>query len=499
MKLKSKLYGIVVLTSAMLTLQSCENFTDIDQKGVNQLKKTSDLELLLNFQYNFKYTDCCIISGDLLDGMTAPYFPQLFENDVKNYTTILTMWDESEHASKLPKLTSEDGFYESCYNIIGRVANPVLSGLENATGPDEDKNRLRAEALTLRAYCHFLAAQKYARAYDPATADTEPCMPYLTDDWDIMEPTSQVTQKTYYGNIITDLDQAIALNSLPDVAKNRMRICAAMPYALKAHVLLTVRDIDGAREAAFEALRHGDEITDYSTLVNDEISQGGIDIRIIRYGSSLILAEDYLSDGNQSVHQFITPFCDNMFEPGSYRQLYSATYFKMRLGQNDHDDLDNDIRLQKSTHIQKYGIDYDVTDDSYPKNAVGIKTSHMYLILAECAIEKGNFDEAMGYLDIVRRNRIEVRFYHDLKGTVSGKTEAIECLKKTCHGEYAFTIWNFFCRKRWTRLNDYKEIFYRQMCGRTFTLTPESDLWVFPLPLTVMAQNPNLKHNYPTK
>lgn len=498
MKLRTQLYGIIAMTVAALGFQSCESFTDIDQKGVNQLKKVSDLELLLNFQYDFKYTDCGVISGDVIEGSEAPYFPQLFENAIKNYNTILAMWDEGEHSSRLPMLTSDDGFYESCYNIIGRVANPVLAGLDNASGSEEDKKRLRAEALTLRAYCHFLAAQKYARAYNPVTAETEPCMPYLTDDWDIQVPTSQLTQKEYYEKIIADLDRAIELNSLQEVAKNRMRICAAVPYALKAHVLLTIRDIDGARDAAQNALRHGSEINNYATLINDETSRGGVGIKVLKYGNGLNLTEDYLSDGNQNEHQFITPYCESMFEPGSYRMLYSETYFKVNLGKNDPADLDNDLILQKKDHLQQYGVDYDIFFDSDPKNAAGVKTTHMYLILAECAIEKGNFDEAMGYLDTVRKNRIEPGYYRDLKGTVSSKADAIKCLKKTCHGEYALTIWNFFCRKRWNQLGDYKETLTRQMCGKTFTLTPESDMWVFPLPLTVMAQNPNLKHNYTT-
>ena len=60
-------------------------------------------------------------------------------------------------------------------------------------------------------------------------------------------------------------------------------------------------------------------------------------------------------------------------------------------------------------------------------------------------------------------------------------------------------MWNFFNRKRWTLLDDYKETLTRELCGRTFTLKPESDMWVFPIPRAVILQNPNLHHNYPTR
>lgn len=494
----AKYIGISACLAAIMC-QSCESFTEVDQKGMNLLTKTSDLELLLNANYSGSYGDMGVVCGDVIDGWNTGYLPELSTKASKNYNEILTLWDEAEHASRLPLLTEDDGDYERFYSVIGRIANPILQRVDAAKGSEEHKARLKAEAYTLRAYFHFLAAQKYARAYDPATAETEQCMPYLMDDWDIQIPTSQLTQKDFYGKILADLDRAIELKSLPEQAINHQRFGAAMPYAVKAHVMMAMRDLDGAASAAREALKHGGEISDYATMLEDDLSYGGVPVKKLVLGPKLLLAEDYFTSCSQNLFNLMTPFCESMFEEGSYKLDNYPTTFLNNRGLYDPSDLDNDLKLLKENALSSYGVPYNTLYDMKGQNnLIGIKTTHMYLILAECAIEGSNINEGMGYLDTIRRNRISPDHYHDLKNVVDNRADAIRWLKKTCHGEYVWSMWNFFCRKRWNMLADYKETFTRELCGKTYTLTPESDLWVFPLPLSVMAQNHNLKHNYPT-
>ncbi|MCM1050694.1 MAG: RagB/SusD family nutrient uptake outer membrane protein [Paenibacillus sp.] len=490
----------VMAVASAMALGSCESYTDIDQKGMNLLTKTSDLELLLNTQYSGPIDDLGTVSGDIISRSDCGYLPQTLTNSVKTYGSILISWDEEAHASRLPQLTEQDGLYEACYNYIGRIANPILQRVDDADGTQDHKDRLRAEAYAMRAFFHFIVAQKYAKAYDPSVASSEPCIPYMTEDCDIQQPTSQATQKEVYELILRDLDRAIELNSLPESAINRMRFCAAMPYAIKAHVLLVMRDLDGAEIAAKEALKHGDMIDDYADYIATGYSYGGFPIESFTPGTSLNLEEDYFASAEQNIFKLITPFCESMFEDGSYRKDNLVTNALRYRGAYDPDDLDNDLLIIKANNEKSYGVPYIMTYDmrSY-HNTIGIKTTHMYLILAECAIGRGDIGSAMEYLDMIRVKRIAPSHYQDLKGRVQDKAEAIRCLKKTCHGEYAYTIWNFFCRKRWTKLDDYKETFTRVLCGNTYTLTPESDLWVFPFPVSVMALNPNLKHNYDTK
>lgn len=99
----------------------------------------------------------------------------------------------------------------------------------------------------------------------------------------------------------------------------------------------------------------------------------------------------------------------------------------------------------------------------------------------------------MGYLDKIRINRIVPEEYADLQGVVTDKATAIKYLKMSAQTEGMFSIWNFVNRKRWTQIEDFKETITRTVCGIDMTLTPDSKLWVFPIPQNVININPNFK------
>ena len=103
----------------------------------------------------------------------------------------------------------------------------------------------------------------------------------------------------------------------------------------------------------------------------------------------------------------------------------------------------------------------------------------------------------MDYLDKIRVGRFFPEDYHALKGSVTTKTEAIGMLRKVAHGENVFNIYDFITLKRWTLLDDYKEYISWTYSGTTYTLKPESTIWVFPFPKNLMEKNGNFEHNYP--
>ena len=131
-------------------------------------------------------------------------------------------------------------------------------------------------------------------------------------------------------------------------------------------------------------------------------------------------------------------------------------------------------------------------------NTYGLKTTQQYLIVAECEIRKGNYSEAMKYLDAIRAKRIDPDLYAPLEGAVTSKDDALAHLKQTALGENLYSIFNFVERKRWNQLDDMKETLSRTfnlISGQsyTFTLAPDSPLWTFPFPGNAVDNNPNLK------
>lgn len=135
-------------------------------------------------------------------------------------------------------------------------------------------------------------------------------------------------------------------------------------------------------------------------------------------------------------------------------------------------------------------------------NTFGLKTTHQYLIIAECEIRAGNYDTAMEYLDAIREKRIDPQIYAPLKGAVNTKEDAIAHLKQTALGENVYSIYNFIERKRWNQLDDMKETLTKTynlaMTGGdvySFSLEPDSPLWIFPFPMNARDNNPNLTPN----
>ncbi|MFR7812822.1 MAG: RagB/SusD family nutrient uptake outer membrane protein, partial [Butyricimonas faecihominis] len=90
-------------------------------------------------------------------------------------------------------MTESDYKYTRLYEIIGQVANPVLLNVDVASGDRVLADRLKAEALVLRAWCHYLLVNFYAKAYNPATAETDPGIVYALETDDMAAPNEKLT------------------------------------------------------------------------------------------------------------------------------------------------------------------------------------------------------------------------------------------------------------------------------------------------------------------
>lgn len=185
--MRKTIYNYLVL-AMVLICTSCSDFTDIQPKGKNLLSTTDEIEMLLNSEFYLSSTDAQTMSGDMLTILSN--VPNELSKPNKTRQAIMITFDAANQ-DKMAELTSSDDEYSSYYNIIGRIANVVLSQIDAATGPENVKNRLKCEALVLRAYFHYLLVNKFAKAYNPSTAATDPGIPYLKEDWDIMVPTKK--------------------------------------------------------------------------------------------------------------------------------------------------------------------------------------------------------------------------------------------------------------------------------------------------------------------
>ena len=477
-----KLLSSAAIGVSML-ITSCSEYTDIQPKGMNLLETSAQLEMLLNdyYQYFMMMNDVRAIGSDIV--FTSSSVPYQLSLPYKSANTIYWTYDEVGHDKELPNLVNIDYTYTGAYMIIGKVANPILQLVDKAQGEEDHKRKIKCEALTLRAFAHFLAVQKFAKAYNSSYAAETPSIIYFKETDDIIKNQPQRSLQEVYDDILADCNKAIEIDGLPAEPVNTMRMGKPMLYAVKAWTLAAMHRLSEAADAAREALKYNSTIEDYNTLIGPAVY--GMGKGIIR--PMLGMKEDYFCSYDFFDMNVLLPECMAAFEPG-YLSLTAIPDYDMS---HQWDEVGGYCKGNLGIEGKAVCVGTDCW------NPVGPKSTHMYLILAEDAIERGQFDEAMGYLDTIREKRFRPADYHPLKGTgINDKATAIAKLKQISHGECAYTFYNFVQRKRWNQLPDYKQNYSHTIDGKTYTITPESTLWIFPFPTSVTSINSLVKQNF---
>lgn len=160
-------------------------------------------------------------------------------------------------------------YYRTFYRMINN-ANYILDNIDAATGTDAEKNRIKAEAYTIRAYAYSYLVQFYGTRYDAsAKPNNQLAVPLVLTSADIAKPRVSVEQ--VYTQIIADLDKAIALNVTTKTNKTHADVWVAK--GLRARVALTMQDYPNAIKYAKDVIDGGKyplmSQTDYQSGFNN--------------------------------------------------------------------------------------------------------------------------------------------------------------------------------------------------------------------------------------
>lgn len=478
--IKTILY--IIFLGVLAVLSSCSDFTDLQPKGKNLLSTTDQLEMLLNVEYGTGIHDEQIMAGDIIYAYSN--VPSQISQPNKTRSVIMWTWD-TDNMDKMAELTSSDEQYSDFYGFIGRICNPILSRIDAAEGSDAKKKQLRCEALTLRAYFHYLLVNKFAKAYNPATAASDRGIIYMTEDKDITVPQEQNTVQEVYDGILKDINEAIELDGLPDVAVNRMRMSKPCAYAVKALTLVSMQKWSDAENAAKQSIALNSTVNNYNNMLDQTINgSDGVEYPAI-LRPRLQCEEDLFYTHNLEFYDSALPEAGKRIEPGN-TVFEKIANMGMMYGYAT-------TGSENLTGLPGLMITYDLKSGW---NACGLKTTYMYLIVAEAELHGGNIDNAMEALDKIRVNRIKPETYRPLKGNVTTEADAIEHLKQTASGEGIWSVYNFINRKRWNQVDGWQETLSRTLGDKTYTLLPDSPMWIFPFPQNAVNNNPNLKQNY---
>lgn len=444
---------------------ACDDSLDITPKGKVTLGTVAELELLLNQEYLMN--DEPSNSLGILCGETVGMFDQvstvLSQKNTVKYA--LMAYDESVDRAIL---TTDDARYSALYQYINYM-NTVITMMPSASGDESRKAPLVAEARVMRAWLHLLAAVVYAPQYDEATAETDGGIAYVTET-DVTIQKTKGTLADTYRQILDDCSDDIIAQLPADHGDMVMRGDKAWGNAVRAMVLLQMKCYAEALPYAQQAIVLRPQMFDRAS-----IKQTGSWTQVQSADNNLL----YIGGATRvsPTMAMLTQETSKLFEKGDYVINYDSPGWSLEYGKM-YAGLDG-IRMYMGWTSQC--------------NVYGLTSEQLHYVAAECLIRTGKIAEGLALIDEVRTMRVE----NAASSAVTTEQEAMVILQKAKFIECIATPYNFMDCKRWNTETQYRrDIVHNLGTLGTYTLRPESPLWVQPFPTNAVRYNPSLTQNY---
>lgn len=331
--MKKIFYG-VLLASSIFAMPGCKK-DYLETKPTDRVDNTAiftttaNASVALNgiYRYMFERTTATTSNVQGKPGVTGILLgiDHMGEDLHQANATWFTSTGEGNYlAARTDNAGTNQYYYRTFFRMIGN-ANYIIANIDAAEGTQAEKNRIKAEALTLRAYSYSYLVQFYGTRYNAAAKPNDQLavpMPLTPED----SRMPRVSVETIYGQIVKDLDDAIALNvtSVP----NKTHINVWTSKGLRARVALTMQDYPNAIKYAKEVIDGG-----LYPLMNQAAYQTGF--------NNLALSE-YMWGTNPGIEQgdtfgsFYAQIAYNAntsYQRGTPKRINSALYNLM--GAND--------------------------------------------------------------------------------------------------------------------------------------------------------------------
>lgn len=461
------IYKYLVFSLAAVAFSGCKKYVDIKTQGnlvPNQtinyrylLNNFNTLELVPNLSdfasADINITDDAQISA-LSGGLSYGYF-------VNTYT-----WQNVIYP--LGTSYEQDRNWNAAYAVI-MTCNTIISELPSSDGTAADKAELTAEALVHRADTYLHLVNNYAKPYDAATAATDLGVPLILEPT-ISQSLSRATVKAVYDQIIADLTRA--LPALPETQLYNLLPSAASGYGELARTYLYMNDYVNAAKYADEALKLRSTINDLSVLTS---------VTTTNYPRRIADPEILLSK-----------------QPLDGTKAYTPTAFK----------LSDEFLAVLGTQDQRYAL-FTVPAStlsasytgrySYKERVIGETRNEgpsvpeMVLIKAEAFARAGDAANAMLWVNKLRVKRFTASAYVPM--TASSGDDALVKVIDERRREFFGIALRWWDMRRLKNEALFTRTYTRVFNGATYTLTPNSDRYVFPIAAYLKQLNPELEAN----
>jgi len=457
----------------LVAATSCDDQLEIIPKGQTTLSTVDDLETLLNQKFMIYPgpEEISVLAGVQLKGYPS-VGQQLTEKNTFNYAFLTG--DESVDRANLTDGSNCENWYESIYNEMKNF-NIVIAKADAASGSDQTRRRIVAEAKILRAWYHFLAVNLFAAQYDEATAASQGGIAYV-DNINFSEQKVKLTLAQVYDKLLADCSDEVIADLKPGTVKTAYRFGQDFGYGVRARILFQMKRYDEALIYATKALGVNDQIEDRSTAMT-----AGKWVTSYDADNNYLLIHNDNSNLGDLYMTTLTPEVVAMFEYGDY---VKDGIFDPQEGWSD---IYNDYVFPGCLMFVGGDLRF---------NTWGLRAESMYYVAAECLIRTGKIAEGLAKLDAVRLKRI---YDPQLYSTMENVTEqqAMELYQKCRVIEFAGTFENFFDRKRWNTEPAYrKPIVHDLEEYGSYTISPDSPLWIYPFPTKARNMNSTLTNNY---
>ncbi len=379
-------------------------------------------------------------------------------------------------------------YYRYYDRILG--SNAVLDNIDDAIGLPDDRDRVKAEALALRAYHYWVLVNFYGLPYNHDKS--APGVPLkLISEIDAHVDMPRNTVKEVYDQIVADLTEAVRLMEPLPASKRDSRINFPAVCILFSRVCLHMEDWANCVKYAEMALENGNGIFDMTTLgqTSSNTTNFYLDYRKnpeIEWAfgaepTSLVdLLRIYGLTMEMAAERFPATWVDDSGEtPVTYiadtRRIHglSQTIYVYPLG--------NVPTLTKFTTF--------TNDNIEPKQS--FRGAEALLNMAEALAQLGRLDEALDAYNLLRQNRIIM--YED--EDINVKADLIEAIRDERRREFMFEGF------RWCDLRRYgmPQIThkYSTEIGQlvTYVLEEEDPMYTLPLEDILILENPALTQN----
>jgi hypothetical protein len=299
---------------------------------------------------------------------------------------------------------SPDYYWNACYAAIA-AANHALEAIENAPNPTEYSAQ-KGEALVARAYSHFMLVTLFAKVYDPATAASDPGIPYVTEpERVVMQQYERRTVAYVYEQIERDITEGLPLinNNAYRVPKYHFNTAAAHAFATRFY--LFKRDYPKVIEHANQVFPGGNIgpnlrpwVSVYSRLTANEglaiYTQATEPANLLLVETASLWARNY----GRYRYGLATPIVNYLFRS---QNVTGATWVYPLYTQG----TDNWLVLKFREHFVRTDVNADI---GFPYTIFPLFTAEEVLFnRAEANLELNNIEAARADLNLFASARIE--------------------------------------------------------------------------------------------